>query len=150
MPDCAISTDIIAGFCGETEEEHQDTLSLMEAVQYDMSYMFQYSERPRTLAQRKYENDVPDEVKAVVCRKSLRCKRATGGSNQGAGRPDVPGAHRRHIEEAGRPVLRTNHVQHGCRLPEGDAQRGTYVNVHVHDCTAVTLLGTITDEPAVA
>ncbi|HMQ76972.1 MAG TPA: tRNA (N6-isopentenyl adenosine(37)-C2)-methylthiotransferase MiaB [Flavobacteriales bacterium] len=63
MPDCAISTDLISGFCGETEEEHQDTLSLMEAVRYDMAYMFKYSERPKTLAARKFADDVPDGVK---------------------------------------------------------------------------------------
>ncbi len=63
MPDCAISTDLISGFCGETEEEHQDTLSLMEAVRYDMAFMFKYSERPKTLAARKYPDDVPDDVK---------------------------------------------------------------------------------------
>lgn len=63
MPDCAISADIIAGFCTETEEEHQDTLSVMEYAQYSMSYMFFYSERPGTLAARKYEDDIPEEVK---------------------------------------------------------------------------------------
>ena len=63
MPDCAISTDIIAGFCGETEEEHQQTLSLMDEVGYDMAFMFKYSERPKTLAARKYPDDVPEEVK---------------------------------------------------------------------------------------
>jgi tRNA-2-methylthio-N6-dimethylallyladenosine synthase len=63
MPDCAISTDLISGFCGETEEEHRDTLSLMEAVRYDMAFMFKYSERPKTLAARKYADDVPDDVK---------------------------------------------------------------------------------------
>jgi len=63
MPDCAISTDLIAGFCGETEEDHQLTLSLMEEVGYDMAFMFKYSERPKTLAARKYADDVPDEVK---------------------------------------------------------------------------------------
>ena len=63
MPDCAISSDMISGFCSETEEEHQDTLSLMEYVRYSMSYMFFYSERPGTLAARKYEDDIPLEVK---------------------------------------------------------------------------------------
>jgi tRNA-2-methylthio-N6-dimethylallyladenosine synthase len=56
--------DIITGFCSETEEEHQDTLSLMEAVKYDFGYMFAYSERPKTLAERKYKDDVPAEVKS--------------------------------------------------------------------------------------
>ena len=63
VPDCAISSDIIAGFCSETEAEHADTLSLMEHVRYSMSYMFYYSERPGTLAARKYVDDVPLETK---------------------------------------------------------------------------------------
>lgn len=63
MPDLALSTDIIAGFCSETEAEHQDTLSIMEEVRYEHAYMFKYSERPGTLAARKYPDDVPDEVK---------------------------------------------------------------------------------------
>lgn len=63
IPDCAISSDIIAGFCTETEEEHQDTLSMIEWANYSMSYMFYYSERPGTLAARKLKDDVPEEVK---------------------------------------------------------------------------------------
>jgi tRNA-2-methylthio-N6-dimethylallyladenosine synthase len=63
MPGCAISTDIITGFCGETEEEHQETLSLLEEVGFDMAFMFKYSERPKTLAARKYADDVPEDVK---------------------------------------------------------------------------------------
>ncbi|MCR9099100.1 MAG: tRNA (N6-isopentenyl adenosine(37)-C2)-methylthiotransferase MiaB [bacterium] len=63
MPECAISSDIIAGFCSETEEEHQETLSMIEFANYSMSYMFYYSERPGTLAARKYEDDIPLEVK---------------------------------------------------------------------------------------
>lgn len=63
MPDCAISTDIIAGFSGETEEDHKDTVTLMEQVGYGMAFMFKYSERPKTLAARKYEDDVPEDVK---------------------------------------------------------------------------------------
>ncbi|MEZ4756349.1 MAG: radical SAM protein [Flavobacteriales bacterium] len=64
MPDCAISTDIIAGFCGETDADHAETLSLMSEVGYDMAFMFKYSERPKTLAARKYADDVPDIVKS--------------------------------------------------------------------------------------
>jgi len=63
MPECGISSDIIAGFCTETEEEHRDTLSAMEYAKYDYSYMYYYSERPGTLAERRYEDDVPLEVK---------------------------------------------------------------------------------------
>ncbi|HVV53790.1 MAG TPA: MiaB/RimO family radical SAM methylthiotransferase [Mucilaginibacter sp.] len=63
IPECAISTDIIAGFCSETEEEHQDTLSMMDYVQYDFAYMFMYSERPGTLAAKRYADDIPETVK---------------------------------------------------------------------------------------
>ncbi|MBS1668546.1 MAG: tRNA (N6-isopentenyl adenosine(37)-C2)-methylthiotransferase MiaB [Bacteroidetes bacterium] len=63
MPDCGISADVIAGFCTETEEDHQETLSMMEFAKYDMSYMFFYSERPGTLAARRYQDDVPEETK---------------------------------------------------------------------------------------
>ena len=63
IPGCGISSDIIAGFCTETEDDHQYTLSLMEFAQYDMSYMFFYSERPGTLAARRYTDDVPEEIK---------------------------------------------------------------------------------------
>ena len=63
IPDCGISMDIISGFCTETEEEHKDTLSLMESVKYNFGYMFSYSERPNTQAQRNLNDDVPAETK---------------------------------------------------------------------------------------
>src|SRR5690606_16128238 len=63
IPTCSISTDIISGFCTETEEEHLETLSMMDLVQYDFAYMFTYSERPGTLAAKRYEDDVPEDVK---------------------------------------------------------------------------------------
>jgi hypothetical protein len=63
MPDAAISADIITGFCGETDQEHQDTISLMQEVKFVFAYMFKYSERPKTLAERRFEDDVPDAIK---------------------------------------------------------------------------------------
>ena len=64
IPGCAITTDIIAGFCSETEDDHQQTLSAMREVEYDYAYMFKYSERPNTIAAKKYPDDVPEEVKS--------------------------------------------------------------------------------------
>ena len=75
IPDCGISSDIISGFCSETEEDHQDTLSIMEYSGFDMSYMFIYSERPGTLAKRRYDDDVPEAVKKKTAAGNCR---ATG------------------------------------------------------------------------
>lgn len=63
IPDCAISTDVITGFCSETDEEHKETVSMMDYVKYDFAYMFKYSERPGTLAAKRYADDIPEEVK---------------------------------------------------------------------------------------
>ena len=76
MPECAISSDIITGFCSETDEEHQDTISMLEYAQYSMSYMFFYSERPGTLAARKYEDDVPLAVKKERLNEVIRVQNA--------------------------------------------------------------------------
>ena len=84
IPDCAVSSDIIAGFCSETEEEHQDTLSIIEWANYSMSYMFYYSERPGTLAARKYEDDIPeDDKKAAPQRNHPPSKRHQSATQQG-------------------------------------------------------------------
>jgi tRNA-2-methylthio-N6-dimethylallyladenosine synthase len=149
MPDCAISTDIIAGFCGETDEEHAETLSLMKAVEYEMAYMFQYSERPRTLAQRKFENDVPDEVKSrrlqeIIALQKVHSTERTKALVGGTYRVLIEGTSKKRDDQFfGRTTYNAVAV-----FPKGDAQPGTYVNVKIHDCTAVTLIGEITNEPA--
>jgi tRNA-2-methylthio-N6-dimethylallyladenosine synthase len=63
VPECSITSDLIAGFCSETEEDHQDTLTAMQYSNFDFSYMYYYSERPGTLAERKYDDDIPEDVK---------------------------------------------------------------------------------------
>jgi tRNA-2-methylthio-N6-dimethylallyladenosine synthase len=150
MPDCATSTDIISGFCGETEEEHKDTLSLMDMMCYDMAYMFSYSERPRTLAQRKYENDVPPEVKSRRLQEILAVQKvhAANSTKSYVGRTYrvlVEGTSKKKEDQFfGRTTYNTVVV-----FPKEKAQPGTYVNVHVHDCTPVTLIGEMTkNEPS--
>jgi tRNA-2-methylthio-N6-dimethylallyladenosine synthase len=146
MPDCAISTDIIAGFCGETEAEHQDTVSLMQAVKYDFAYMFFYSERPKTLAARKFEDDVPEVEKKRRLTEIIDVQMAHSLiSNQKAvgkiHKVLVEGDSRRSSEhQCGR---NTQNVM--CVFPKKGNKSGDYVNVKVTECTAATLLGEIVD-----
>lgn len=144
IPDCAISTDIIAGFCGETEEQHQDTLSLMAEVRYDMAYMFKYSERPRTLAERKFEDDVPAEVKGrrlteiIELQKECSAER-TAALAHGTQRVLIEGVSKKSDDELkGRNTQNTVVV-----FPKGDYAPGQYVDVNITGNTAVTLLGEV-------
>ncbi len=142
MPDAGISADIITGFCGETEEQHQDTLSLMEAVQYEFAYMFSYSERPKTLAERKYEDDVPAEVKSRRLTEivDMQRKHSEIRTKQGVGkvyRVLVENVSKKSVEMmSGRNTQNTVVV-----FPRGDLKKGDYVNVLITSCTSGTLIG---------
>lgn len=147
MPDCAISADIIAGFCTETEEDHKETLSLMEYVKYDFAYMFKYSERPNTQAQRKLEDDVAEEDKsrrlseiiALQNKHSLERNKAYVGGTYEVLVEKV--SKRSDTELAGRTSQNTVVV-----FPKGDYKPGDYVNVKINDCTGGTLLGTVIED----
>jgi tRNA-2-methylthio-N6-dimethylallyladenosine synthase len=142
IPDAGISMDIITGFCSETEEEHQDTLSLMEAVKYDFGYMFAYSERPKTLAERKYKDDVPAEVKSRRLAEivDLQLKHSAYRTKQGVGkihRVLVEGVSKKSKEQLfGRNSQSTVVV-----FPKENFKPGDYVNVLAEDCTGATLIG---------
>lgn len=144
IPDCAISTDIITGFCGETEQEHQDTLSLMEEVGYDFSYMFFYSERPKTLAERKMEDDVPEEVKKRRLQEVIEIQNA---SSLTANKRAVGKVHKVLIEgpsKRSEDFLCGRNSQNAMIVfPKENYTKGEYVNVLVEDCTAATLLGKV-------
>src|SRR3990170_8727229 len=88
IPDAGISTDIITGFCGETEQEFADTLSLMNEVHFDFAYMFAYSERPGTLAHKKYKDDVPEALKKTRLQEviALQQKHSAGRTKNGLGK----------------------------------------------------------------
>jgi tRNA-2-methylthio-N6-dimethylallyladenosine synthase len=144
VPEIALSTDIIAGFCGETEEEHRDTLSLMEAVRYDHAFMFAYSERPSTYAARKFEDDVPEAVKKRRLAEIIELQTRVSAEKNAArvGRREVvlvEGTSKRSEEQlAGRTD--TNHMVVFDR-PEGVA-KGDYAWVEITGSTSATLFGT--------
>lgn len=141
MPDCGLTTDVIAGFCSETLEDHADTLSLMETVGFDGAFMFAYSERPGTLAQRKYPDDVSPEEKnrrlneiiALQNAKSLERYRAQIGKTVEV---LVEGPSKRDASQlCGRA---SNNMM--CVFPALDRTAGTYVRVTVKDATSATLI----------
>jgi tRNA-2-methylthio-N6-dimethylallyladenosine synthase len=144
--DCGISSDMIAGFCTETEEEHRDTLTLMQYAKYDFSYMFFYSERPGTLAARKYADDIPLEVKKRRLNEIIALQRELSYERN---QRDVNKIHRVLIEgESKRSadfLQGRNTANKVVVFPRGSYQKGQYVNVLVHSATAATLLGEVVE-----
>lgn len=140
IPGCSLSTDIIAGFCGETEEEHQQTLSLMKEVEYDLAYMFAYSERERTLAYRKFEDDVPEEVKKRRLSEIISQQMSIQHSRNKAEIGNrhivlVEGTSKRSEDQlSGRTDTNKMVV-----FDRKDFVRGDYVEVEITDCTSATL-----------
>ena len=147
MPDCAISSDIIAGFCSETEEEHQDTLSMIEFANYSMSYMFYYSERPGTLAARKYEDDISLEVKKRRLQEIIRLQ------------TQVSFAHnKRDIGKTFKVLIEGDSKKSDQQFKGRNSQNkmivfdkreglapGDYCYVKVNDSTSATLIGEMVD-----
>jgi tRNA-2-methylthio-N6-dimethylallyladenosine synthase len=146
IPDCGISSDMIAGFCSETEDDHRDTLDLMEYSKYDMSYMFFYSERPGTLAHRRYKDDIPVEVKKKRLQEIVDLQnRLSLESNQ----RDIGKTFKVLIEGDSKKSSNDWKGRNGQNkiivfpkenLPLG---KGDYVHVYINDCTQATLLGKI-------
>ncbi len=144
IPDCAISTDIIAGFCTETYEEHLDTIDVMNYVKYEYAYMFKYSERPNTLAQRKFTDDVPDEEKTkrlteiinLQQQHSLERNQATIGKTY---KVLVEGVSKRSDDH----LYGRNSQNAVIIFPKKHFKPGDYVDVKVNDCTSATLLGEV-------
>lgn len=142
IPDCAISTDIIAGFCGETEQDHQDTLSMMDYVRYDMAFMFKYSERPGTLAARKFTDDVPEDVKSRRLNEivTLQMNHQAENNKKEIGKVYevlIEGTSRRSQEQLfGRSSQNKVIV-----FPKGKYKVGEYVRVVVENVTSATLMG---------
>jgi tRNA-2-methylthio-N6-dimethylallyladenosine synthase len=145
LPGCAVSTDVITGFCTETEEEHAETLSMMDYVNYDFAYMFMYSERPGTLAAKRYADDIPEDVKARRLNEVIAKQRES--------------AHMRLLEKIGtvQKVLIEGYSKKSANdycgrsdensmviFPVDERYKpGQYVNVLAERCTTATLMGVI-------
>jgi tRNA-2-methylthio-N6-dimethylallyladenosine synthase len=144
IPDCAISTDIITGFCGETQQEHDDTLSLMRDVQYEFAYMFAYSERPKTFAEKNFKDDVPEDVKKKRLQEviDIQLQSSALRVKQGLGK-----VHRVLVEQVSKKSADMLSGRNGQNtvvvFPKGNFKKGDYVNVLATRCTGATLIGEV-------
>lgn len=141
MPDCSLSTDILSGFCGETDQDHQDTLSIMKEVGYSSAFMFKYSVREGTKAHEKFEDDVPEEVKAKRLEEIIALQQELSllSNQQDIGKEFkilVEGVSKR----SDKKMFGRNSQSKVCVFPRGEEQVGDYVTVKVTSCTAGTLL----------
>ena len=144
IPDCGISADIISGFCSETGIDHKETISLMKMVKYNFAYMFKYSERPKTLAERKYEDDVDEETKSARLSEviALQQKHSLELHRQRIGQICevlIEGVSKRSAE-----ALFGRNTQNSVVIfPKGKLKAGNYINVKITDCTSATLIGEV-------
>ncbi len=146
MPDCGLSSDVITGFCTETEEDHQDTLRLMEQIQYDFSYMFMYSERPGTLAAKRYKDDIAEIIKK---RRLEEIVSLQNGISLRRNQKDIGRIFTVLIEGNSKKSVKDwmgrNSQNKVIVFPKENHRvcKGDYVQVKVTDCTQATLLGRI-------
>lgn len=142
IPDCGLSTDVITGFCTETEEDHQDTMSLMQYCRFDLAYMYFYSERPGTLAARRFEDDVPEAVKKRRLQEVIDLHR---GHSLESMKRDVGKTFKVLVEGTSKKndneLYGRNDQNKVVVFPKEQYKKGDYVNVTVHACTTGTLLG---------
>lgn len=146
IPEVGLSTDIIAGFCTETEEDHQDTLSLMEWVGYDYAFMFKYSERPDTIAAKKFEDDVPEKVKSRRLNEIIQLQQSMSLE---LNKKDIGKTFEVLVEKVSKKsdqeLAGRNSQNKMIVFPRKNYKPGDYVMVKVHDCTAATLMGAAVD-----
>jgi len=142
MPDCAITCDIITGFCGETEEEHKDTLSLMQWAEYDLSYMFKYSERPNTFAHRNMKDDVPEKIKSRRLTEIIDLQHEISRKIR---QRDVGQTYEILVEGISKKSSEEMHGRTSQNqtviFPKGNAKQGDFVNVKITKATQSTLIG---------
>jgi tRNA-2-methylthio-N6-dimethylallyladenosine synthase len=142
IPGVSLSTDIIAGFCGETEEEHNATMTLMAEVEYDLAYMFAYSERERTLAHRKYDDDVPEDVKkrrlSEIISQQMKIQEKRNKNEIGNVHIVLAEGNSKKSDEQLSGRSDTNKM---VVFDKDHYQKGDYVAVEIMECTSATLIG---------
>ena len=142
LPDCAVSTDMIVGFCTETDEDHKDSLSLMEQAFFDFAYMFRYSERSGTKAAAKYTDNVPEEIKTLRLNEviTLQNRLSSDSKKKDIGKVFevlIEGFSKKSSEYLSGRTSQNKVVV----FPEKERKKGDYVNVLIERCTSATLLG---------
>jgi tRNA-2-methylthio-N6-dimethylallyladenosine synthase len=144
IPDCSISTDMIAGFCSETDEDHQQSLSLMEWAEFDFAYMFKYSERPGTKAARKYKDDVPEEIKSARLSEIIALQNKLSYRSK---KSDIGKTHKVLIEGTSKRSSDNYYGRNSQNkvvvFQKNKAKKGEYVNILVEKSTSATLIGKI-------
>ncbi len=148
IPGVAISQDMIIGFCGETEEEHQETLSMMEYVGYDYGFMYAYSERPGTLAAKRLEDDVPEKTKKRRLNEVIAVQRRLSSehTDRYIGKTMevlIEGVSKKSDQH----WMARNTQNYVAVFPKGNEKVGDYVMVKIEDCTSATLIGKAVSEP---
>ena len=145
LPNALVSTDIIAGFCGETEEQHQNTLKLMEEVRFSFAYMYKYSERPKTLAERKYEDDVDEKTKGRRLQEiiDLQMQHAHEHNKRAVGKTYKVLIEKESKKSKDDYSGRNSQNAMVIFPKKGDKKPGDYVNVKITGCTAASLIGEI-------
>ena len=143
IPGCAISTDIIAGFCTENDEDHRDTISIMKEVGYDYAFMFKYSERPGTIAQKKLDDDVPEEIKSARLQEIIDLQQQLSHASN---KRDIGKTFEVLAEGFSKKsddfLMGRNSQNKVVVFPKGNYKKGDYLNVKINDCTPATLIGT--------
>jgi len=144
VDDCTITTDLIIGFCEETEEEHQDTLSLMKYAKFDFAYMYKYSERPKTLAERKFSDDIPEAIKTrriaeIVAKQREHSLLANQKQVGNIDKVLVEGVSKKSQDE----MCGRNGKNSMVVFSKGDFEIGQYITVKITNCTSATLLGEV-------
>jgi tRNA-2-methylthio-N6-dimethylallyladenosine synthase len=144
LPGCSISTDMISGFCSETDEDHKDSLSLMEWAGFDFAYMFKYSERPRTKAASKLKDDIPDNIKTERLNEIIALQNRLSVKSK---KEDVGKVHNVLIEGVSKrsPDYLSGRTSQNkvVVFPKGNKKKGEYIMVRINRCTSATLIGEI-------